>query len=809
MNLIEDEIANCSVCQCSMDITMLAPFTNVACPECGEHNRVNTDVGSYVLMKRQGIGGMSLVFGAVDKTLGRQVAIKILNEDYSMDEKRIEQFEQEARITAAMSHPHIVKVFTVGQAFRRFFIAMELVAGDSLEKKMEDEGKLPESDILQWAQQIADGLNAANEAGLIHRDIKPGNILFDLEGHVKIVDFGLALVTQGGKAQADEIWATPYYVPPEALDNAEEDFRSDIYALGASLFHALSGQPPFTTETRSTTELKDLKRDLPSLKETAPWLSDETCEVIDKSMSFEMDDRYDSYQELIDALHYAESSVNNDGEKPPLGSAERAKRRFKSKKKQGKLLAAVAGLGVLVVGGILFLAFKNNEKQEEQETPVVMLNSKSGNKAEKMSKSVGAQITMARGSLKNKNYAEAAKTYTKIATDKKLSKDTAYWAALQSATVHLLNGSPRKARTQFHQAFNIDTSDSTIGDRIKQTAKSFMSYQVTDPNSYPEVNDDIDAIICFATALKNWSSGETEKSLALFQRVEQYNPSDDLSDELQVYRSKIQDYKHDAAILKSFRGNYSPMSMEDIRGRVAKLESAKPKLRTKGRVQFDLKEWNTQCELHEKRLKRESKDAAIAKAKAKAAELAKIAENKVVEPPKPEIKDWDGLMQSISEDLAGCHFEKVVQYLELVNLPEDIDKLRKEQLKYLCRNAEEFKKNIRLNLKGIKLTNSIKLKDGSEFTTIVKISVNELDLKGEQGRRKVKWGEVEPGDLLELYQYIDYSKLNTVKKGERLEDVICFAWLIGEKPRAEKAAKKLKLYPVIANRWRDCMKLLK
>jgi len=254
MSLTDENIAQCTECGCVMDVSMMQPFTNVECPQCNTHNRVNVNIGNYILSQRQGVGGMSLVFRAEDHTLGREVAIKILNESYSMDAKRIEQFEKEAQITAAISHPHVVRVYTVGQAYQRFYIAMELVPGDSLEQKMINEGALPEKDILRWGREVCEGLSAANEAGLIHRDIKPGNILFDAEGHVKIVDFGLALVTQGGKAQAEEIWATPYYVPPETLDVLEEDFRSDIYALGASLFHALYAKPPFDTDSRSTVQ---------------------------------------------------------------------------------------------------------------------------------------------------------------------------------------------------------------------------------------------------------------------------------------------------------------------------------------------------------------------------------------------------------------------------------------------------------------------------------------------------------------------------------------------------------------------------
>ena len=222
-----------------MDVSAVAPFSNVECPNCGKHTRVKREFGPYTLVRRHAIGGMSMVFVAHDNTLDREVALKILSEEFSADERRIAAFEEEARITASFSHPNVVRVLTTGRAFDRFYIAMELVPGGHFEHQIRERGKIPEIEMLPLAIEVAQGLKAAHAAGLIHRDVKPGNILLDAEGHAKLVDFGLALVTQGGKAQATELWATPYYVPPETVEGHAEDFRSDIYAFGATLYHAL------------------------------------------------------------------------------------------------------------------------------------------------------------------------------------------------------------------------------------------------------------------------------------------------------------------------------------------------------------------------------------------------------------------------------------------------------------------------------------------------------------------------------------------------------------------------------------------
>ena len=298
----EGDIAWCESCNGPMSIESVAPFTEVICPHCESENRVKKQFGPYQITRQHAIGGMSSVFIAVDETLHREVAMKILSEEYSKDAKRIAAFEEEARLTASFSHPHVVKIFTTGYAFGRFYIAMELVPGGHFEQRIRECGEVSEEEVLPLAVQIAEGLKGAQSAGLIHRDIKPGNILLDSEGNAKIVDFGLALVTQAGTAKAEEIWATPYYVPPEAIEGQVEDFRSDIYAFGSTLFHALAGVPPCAEESMDTKLLRAAKQAVVPLREVAPHLMDETCAVIDRAMAYRPDDRFGSYDEMISDL---------------------------------------------------------------------------------------------------------------------------------------------------------------------------------------------------------------------------------------------------------------------------------------------------------------------------------------------------------------------------------------------------------------------------------------------------------------------------------------------------------------------------
>ena len=256
-----ETIAYCHSCGAAMDVSAVAPFSNVECPNCGKHTRVKREFGPYTLVRRHAIGGMSMVFVAHDNTLDREVALKILSEEFSQDERRIAAFEEEARITASFSHPNVVRVLTHRARLRPVLHRDGIRARRPFRAPASaSAGRIPEVELLPLAIEVAQGLKAAHAAGLIHRDVKPGNILLDAEGHAKLVDFGLALVTQGRQSARQGIWATPYYVPPETVEGYDEDFRSDIYALGATLYHALAGKPSCGEETMATDILREAKK---------------------------------------------------------------------------------------------------------------------------------------------------------------------------------------------------------------------------------------------------------------------------------------------------------------------------------------------------------------------------------------------------------------------------------------------------------------------------------------------------------------------------------------------------------------------
>ena len=264
---------------------------------------------NFELVELIGEGGMGSVFKAYDHTLGRMVALKVLRREMSAREDERAKLEQEARITASVNHPHVVRVYSFGEADGQFYLAMELVEKGSLDDLMGIQTRVSEAQVLEIGAQIAQGLEAAAEKGLIHRDVKPGNILFADAHTAKIVDFGLARVLEDEAEARGEIWGTPYYIAPERLNYEPEDFRSDIYSLGGTLFHAIAGRPPFEAESASLVALKQIKNQPVSLEAFAPDVAPETAYVINRMLEKNPDDRYAGYAELVEHLEFARSKV--------------------------------------------------------------------------------------------------------------------------------------------------------------------------------------------------------------------------------------------------------------------------------------------------------------------------------------------------------------------------------------------------------------------------------------------------------------------------------------------------------------------
>ncbi len=258
-------------------------------------------LGAYRVLGLVGKGAMGAVFKAHDESLDRVVAIKVLSKELSADADTVERFRREARSAAALSHPNIVHVYAIGKDGDRDFFVMEYVEGKSLAQVVQQNTRLNPGQAVEYVLQAAHGLDAAAKKGIVHRDIKPSNILLGDDAVVRIVDFGLSKVVKADASITGIgiVVGTPLYMSPEQGKGRKLDHRSDIYSLGATLYHLLSGKPPFDGTTPLEVLLKHATEPLTIPPELECDLPAEIVRITRKMMAKDRDKRYATYAQLI------------------------------------------------------------------------------------------------------------------------------------------------------------------------------------------------------------------------------------------------------------------------------------------------------------------------------------------------------------------------------------------------------------------------------------------------------------------------------------------------------------------------------
>ena len=314
INLERLSETNCPHCAESIDVSQLLPFSDAECPHCEGHFAVPARIGNFLLLGLVGKGGMGSVYRAKDESLGRFVAIKVILPSLGEDEEFVATFRREAQAAAKLNHPHIAQIYSFGQQGKQPYIAMELVPGRGLDQLIDSGKRLDQGLIMQIGLDIAEGLSQADDIGLIHGDIKPENILLDEKMNGKLVDFGIA--SFAGQAEADGIWGTPYYIAPEKLRREKVDARSDIYCLGATLYHALAGKPPFDGETPVEVVRARLERDPDPLRGVRTDINEDVERIISRMLRSDASQRYPTYASLLSDLRKIVKTLNPTGARP-------------------------------------------------------------------------------------------------------------------------------------------------------------------------------------------------------------------------------------------------------------------------------------------------------------------------------------------------------------------------------------------------------------------------------------------------------------------------------------------------------------
>src|SRR5215208_6328685 len=253
----------------------------------------------YRLEEKIGSGGMSSVYRAFDPTLERWVAIKLMHRDISHDPDQLERFRREARAVAQLNHPHVVTVIDAGEDDGAPFIVFEYVEGETLKDRIRRLGRLP----VAYAVEIGRALECAHSHMLVHRDVKPQNVLIDADGRAKVTDFGIArsLEAQGLTATGRVLGTTDYVSPEQALGH-EVTGQSDIYALGIVLYEMLTGETPFKADTQVAVAMKHVRDPLPDVQRRRPEISASLAAVVEHSTAKETQNRYRSVSQMVHDL---------------------------------------------------------------------------------------------------------------------------------------------------------------------------------------------------------------------------------------------------------------------------------------------------------------------------------------------------------------------------------------------------------------------------------------------------------------------------------------------------------------------------
>jgi tRNA A-37 threonylcarbamoyl transferase component Bud32 len=262
--------------------------------------------GRYRLEARIAAGGMSTVYRALDETLERQVAVKLMNREVATDSDQLERFRREARAVAQLSHPHIVGVIDAGEDDGRPYIVFEYVEGETLKERIRRHGRLPIGEAVAYAIEIARALGAAHARHIVHRDVKPQNVLIDQEGSAKVTDFGIARTLEEDGLTADgRVLGTTDYVSPEQALGQHVSGQSDLYSLGVVLYEMLTGEVPFKGENQVAVAMKHVREEIPDVQLKRPEVSAALASVLETVTAKRLDDRYADDAELIADLEDA------------------------------------------------------------------------------------------------------------------------------------------------------------------------------------------------------------------------------------------------------------------------------------------------------------------------------------------------------------------------------------------------------------------------------------------------------------------------------------------------------------------------
>ncbi len=740
-------------------MTSLEPFTKLKCPFCGQMVRVRRRFDHFMIVRQIGEGGMSRVFEAEDETLGRRVALKILNRQYGRDATRLEQFRQEAHITANVTHPNVIKLYSVGYDQGYFYIAMELVGGGSLEQRIKREGHLKEAEALRIGREVAEGLRAAQHLNLIHRDVKPANILFTETGTAKVVDFGLALFANRGADLSGEIWATPYYVAPEKVIENKEDYRSDIFSLGASLYHAMTGNPPHKADTNAIEDLRRIKSKRVVLGESGLRFSPRTEHAINGMLSFRPEERFSNYDEVVDEMRLAEGLLDRGGVRRRLFS------------RRARLVTAVAA-AIALAYGIGWLLREGGERRVRASLQISAADARDLSGGGITLKAGETTFADARRELEQLHFSQAQNQFEKLADSKDTPQPTKNWARLNAALCNIILGKKSEAARQFARLSTnaaelngLTSFFKKIKERLEHddlaigTAQESLAYNASNE----------EAVGYLVHGLAEWQFGdprvgrdELKVFLGKLDQVKSAVVAPNPFAWLTSYKALTELYKADFVFVET----KSAGTVDELRALLAEMELAKEHLKTGGMLRAEI----------DKRvagLKQEIKRLTIAEQKRQMEEDKKHRQADL-----ELLAEVNALVPSLVQ---GYDYTRVIELLGGTRLKTaDVHSALDGRL-YLYTQSRDFVRQLTADLNTKGWNGTISRREGGQMSGRITCNADgtTVSVALDRGTLSLPFESLTPETLVEIAQAFGSQTTDSTDYYRRQENTAAFARLNG------------------------------
>ena len=740
-------------------MTSLEPFTKLKCPFCGQMVRVRRRFDHFMIVRQIGEGGMSRVFEAEDETLGRRVALKILNRQYGRDATRLEQFRQEAHITANVTHPNVIKLYSVGYDQGYFYIAMELVGGGSLEQRIKREGHLKEAEALRIGREVAEGLRAAQHLNLIHRDVKPANILFTETGTAKVVDFGLALFANRGADLSGEIWATPYYVAPEKVIENKEDYRSDIFSLGATLYHAMTGNPPHKADTNAIEDLRRIKSKRVVLGESGLRFSPRTEYAINGMLSFRPEERFSNYDEVVDEMRLAEGLLDRGGVRRRLFS------------RRARLVTAVAA-AIALAYGIGWLLRESGERRVRASLQISAADARDLSGGGITLKAGETTFADARRELEQLHFSQAQNQFEKLADSKDTPQPTKNWARLNAALCNIILGKKSEAARQFARLSTnaaelngLTSFFKKIKERLEHddlaigTAQESLAYNASNE----------EAVGYLVHGLAEWQFGdprvgrdELKVFLGKLDQVKSAVVAPNPFAWLTSYKALTELYKADFVFVET----KSAGTVDELRALLAEMELAKEHLKTGGMLRAEI----------DKRvagLKQEIKRLTIAEQKRQMEEDKKHRQADL-----ELLAEVNALVPSLVQ---GYDYTRVIELLGGTRLKTaDVHSALDGRL-YLYTQSRDFVRQLTADLNTKGWNGTISRREGGQMSGRITCNADgtTVSVALDRGTLSLPFESLTPETLVEIAQAFGSQTTDSTDYYRRQENTAAFARLNG------------------------------